>query len=87
MRSVKNYAKTKGLKYDEVNGLGGYREVSIKTPNQTYKIDYFEETKVYTMYYTFFNGRELKQGFKTQKEITQEINKNEHLINFKNTEV
>lgn len=83
MRNVKQYTKNKNYQYNAINGLGGYKEVTIETPNQTYKIDYFEETKVYTMYYTFFNGRELEQSFKTQKEITQEINKNEHLINFK----
>ena len=84
MRTIKKYANDKEFKYDEVNGLGGYREVSVKTPNQIYKVDYFEETGFYTMYYTFFNGKKLEQNFKTQKEITQEINKNEHLINFNN---
>lgn len=83
MRTVKTYAKSKNFEYAEVNGLGGYKEASIKTPNQTYKVDYFEETKEYTLYYTFFTGKKMQSVFKTQKEVKLEINKNEHLINFK----
>ncbi|XWX34234.1 hypothetical protein LMHOCYYV_CDS0010 [Staphylococcus phage PG-2021_4] len=85
MRTIKNYANGKGFKYDEVNGLGGYREVSVTTSNQTYLVDYFEETKEYTLYYTFFTGKKREIAFKTQKEVTLEINKNEHLTNFNNS--
>lgn len=83
MKNIKKYAKDKGFEYSEVKGLGGYRESSVKTNNQKYAIDYFEETKKYTMYYTFFNGKKIQSEFKTQKEVTQEINKNEHLTNFR----
>ena len=84
MRTIKNYAKDKGFKYDEINGLGGYREVSVITFNQTYLVDYFQETKEYTLYYTFFTGEKIEKAFKTQKQVTLEINKSEHLINFNN---
>lgn len=86
MRTIKSYAnaRNKNFKYEEVNGLGGYRECSVTTDNQTYTVDYFEETKEYTLYYTTFMGRKTERAFKTQKDVTLEINKNEHLINFKN---
>lgn len=84
MRTIKNYANGKGFKYDEVNGLGGYKEVSVTTSNQTYLVDYFEETKEYTLYYTIFTGRKTSRVFKTQKEVVLKINESEHLINFNN---
>ena len=84
MRTIKKYANDKEFKYDEINGLGGYKEVLVITSNQTYLVDYFQETKEYTLYYTFFTGRKIEKAFKTQKEVTLEINKSEHLINFNN---